>query len=87
VQRFKAWLFIWLMGEHFAAQERELAELRTKLDDGDKAMRDALALVGKVNQRISEIKATPTSPAKIIRQARNWADFQRLSSESDTEVQ
>jgi hypothetical protein len=82
MRRFKAWLFVWLMGEHFAEIERDIDMLRKSHE----------ALAGKLDARLRKLEDLKTvhagvsAPKKVI-QSRNWADFQRLAGDPDSKVQ
>lgn len=83
MQRFKAWLFVWLMGEHFAEIEREHQALVRQCETDISVLR--IELKDLRARIIPGLPATP-APKKVI-QSRNWADFQRLAGDSDQEVQ
>ena len=90
MQRFKAWLFLWLMGEHFAEIERRLADLEKR----DQAV-FAFACnsesgidkrLTKLTERLDHISSQPkATPAP--RATHSFAEFQRLTATDDQEVQ
>ena len=80
MQRFKAWLFVWLMGEHFNEQERHFERLEKRIDDL------TYALATAPRDSASAATSQPTPKKKVI-QSRNWADFQRLAGDADGDVQ
>ncbi len=82
MQRFKAWLFVWLMGEHFAEIARALSEHGSRIYELDKKIMALEQLTARGDPRA----ANQAVPKKVI-QSRNWADFQRLAGDSDQEVQ
>ena len=82
MQRFKAWLFVWLMGEHFAEIEREHQALVRQRETDISVLRIELK-----DLRARIIPAPQPDRSKKVIQSRNWADFQRLAGDSDQEVQ
>ena len=80
MKRFKAWLFVWLMGEHFAEIERRFAAFEKQLKDAN------LVLAERIFKLESVYQPGKVIPRKPI-QSRNWADFQRLAGDPDSEVQ
>ena len=88
MQRFKAWLFVWLMGEHFAEIERDVAMLRKSHEAVAHDLNSRLgAIESALNHSVFQPAATVPTPKKKVIQSRNWADFQRLAGDSDQEVQ
>ena len=81
MQRFKAWLFVWLMGEHFNEIERRISHIeQDNLYHFDEWLR-------RMESNRKPMAVAEPSPKKKVIQSRNWADFQRLAGDSDQEVQ
>jgi hypothetical protein len=74
MRRFKSWLFIWLMGEHFAELERDMTSMGKRLETRIEALE-----ILKVQQ------AKPVEEKRIARPivAKSWAEFQRNMPQED----
>ena len=83
MRRFKAWLFVWLMGEHFAEMERDVDALR---ESHEAIGRDLNKRIAGLNERLDHLSSQPKAkPAP--RATHSFAEFQRLTATDDQEVQ
>jgi hypothetical protein len=75
MRRFKSWLFIWLMGEHFAELDRDMTSMGKRLETRIEALE---LLKVRESQPVAEkVKAARPIVAK------SWAEFQRNMPQED----